>query len=105
MSGSGPGFFGEQITKRLAGVMEHYGIEPGELNDRIKDTLDIITELEPVAKSMAETSKDLESDVDELRRQIREFNENSGDLVESMDRLSETMEKFSDFVEDMEEHQ
>lgn len=104
MSGSGgPGFLGEQITKRLAGVMEHYGIQPGELNDRIKDTLDLLHELEPVARSMADTSANLERDIDELKGEIKEFNENAGDLADSMNNLSETMDKFTDFVEDIEE--
>lgn len=97
------GFLQDKATEMLTDVMEEHGIKPGELNQRIEQTLDIIVELAPVAESMAETSQELEDNVDDLYMEIRKFNENSGEMVEALNGLEDTLEKFAGLLEDLEE--
>lgn len=99
------GFIGDKALDLFKEAMEDYGIEPGELNEAINDTLEVVNDLAPAVQRMEDISENLEKDVSEFKEEINTFNGNSAEMVEAMDNLSESLEKFSDIMEDMQEEE
>lgn len=97
------GLLDEKAADMMEAVMDRHGIRPGELLEQISKTLKLIEEFKPVGESMAETSRNLENDIDDLHNQISRFNQNSEEMIRALDDLSETLDKFHDLFEGMEE--
>lgn len=98
------GFLDEKAAEAMEAVMDNHGIQPGEMLEKLEITLDVIRDLAPVAERMADTSDNLERDIDELRTEVREFNDNSEDMVEAIRGLEDTLEKFHSMFEEMEDN-
>lgn len=100
-----PGFLEKKGVELISDVMERKGIKPGELNERIEETLEIIHQFMPVINEIQQTSESLETDVNELRAEMQEFNDNSDEMATAMNNLAESLEKFSDMMEEVEEYE
>jgi len=99
LGGSGDGLKG-QVADILIDVFDRYDIEPGELNENINKTVQIVQDLKPIAEEMQELSGDLEGNVGDLRDEVQEFNNNSTELAKSIDEMAESLDNFNQLIEE-----
>lgn len=98
-----PGFFEDKAYEVMKRMMEEEGIEPGELNERFGETLEMINKMAPVIRAMEDTSQEFTDNVNDLSGQLEQFNENADDLATSMENLGESLDKLNGMMEKMDE--
>lgn len=99
------GFLQDKAAEMMADAMRQFDIEPGELLERIEHTMDLIDTILPIIEQMADISKSLEGNVNNLQNEIGNFNENTEDMVEAMEGLDDTLNKFHGLFSEIEEEQ
>jgi methyl-accepting chemotaxis protein len=99
--------FEDRIANVVVKVFNKYGIEPGEMNKKMNDTIELVQELAPVVRGMEDLSQDLDNDVDALRedvnrlnKNIEKFNSNAGSLADQLEETAESFEDFAKLAED-----
>lgn len=90
----------DRAAKIVAKVFEQQGVEPGELQENLNETVEIIQDLYPVAKRMEELSGDLDGNVAELQTEVKQFNNNSDEIAEGLNNLADSMDSFNNMVEE-----
>lgn len=101
--------FEDRLADIVVKVFDKYGIEPGEINRKMNDTIELVQELAPVVREMEDLSQDLDNDVDELQsdvhrlnENIQRFNNNAGDLADQLEDTAQSFDKFRELAEDAE---
>jgi len=112
LGGGGSSGIDERIADILVEVFDRYDVEPGELNENINDTIELVKEFAPVVKKVEDVVDNMENDVNDVRDDIqdmdenmedlqealREFNDTSGSLAVEMRKVNESMEQFNKMV-------
>lgn len=103
------GGLNERMADVLVNVFDKYDIEPGELNAKMEDTIEMVEGLEPFLKLLENRSQNLGSDIedvrddiDELKQSSDEFSTSAKGLAEEIHELNETFEQFRQMVEEAE---
>jgi len=106
LDGNG-GAMNDRIADILVNVFDKYGIDPGELNEKMDSTIDLVSDLKPFLDTLEERSRDLtddiksvEDDINNLRESTEQFNLVASDLSDDIQELNRTMSNLNSMIEE-----